>query len=78
MDAMVNPWGNSLGLRIPKAFAEEIGLKKGSKVKMTLEKGKLVIQPTGKTSLKALVDRITPENSYEETGFGTPAGREVW
>lgn len=78
MDAMVNPWGNSLGLRIPKAFAEEIGLKKGSKVKMTLVKGKLVIQPAGKASLKALVEQITPENSYEEMDFGGPEGREVW
>ena len=78
MDAMVNPWGNSLGLRIPKAFAKEIGLKKGTKVKMTLDKGKLVIQPAGKATLKALVDRITPGNRYEEMDFGGPAGREVW
>jgi len=74
----VNLWGNGLGLKIPKTFAKEIGLKRGSKVKMTLEKGKLVIQPTGKTSLKALVDQITPENSYEAMGFGRAEGREVW
>ncbi len=78
MDARVNPWGNSLGLRIPKTFAKEIGLKKGTKVKMTLEKGKLVIQPTGKATLKALVGRITPENSYEEMDFGQAEGREAW
>ena len=78
MDAMVNPWGNSLGLRIPKTFAKEMGLKKGTQVKMTLVKGKLVIQPADKATLKALVDQITPENTYEEMGFGGAEGREVW
>jgi len=68
----VNLWGNGLGLKIPKTFAKEIGLKRGSKVKMTLEKGKLVIQPAGKTSLKALVDQITPENSYEAMASAGP------
>jgi antitoxin MazE len=70
-------WGNSLGLRIPKTFAKEIGLKKGTKVKMTLVKGKLVIQPAGKPTLKALVDQITPENSYEEMDFGRAEGRKA-
>lgn len=78
MISKVNLWGNSLGLRIPKTFAKEIGLKKGTQVKMTLEKGKLVIQPAGKVSLKVLVEQITPDNSYEEMDFGRAEGREVW
>ena len=78
MDTRVNPWGNSLGLRIPQAFAKEIGLEKGSKIKMTVEQGKLVIQPVRPVSLQALVERITPENSYKETDFGQAEGREVW
>jgi antitoxin MazE len=78
MIRQVNIFGNSLGLKIPKTFAKEIGLKKGTKVKMSLVKGKLVIQPAGKASLKALVDQITPDNSYEEMDFGSTEGCEVW
>lgn len=62
----INLWGNSLGL------------KKGAKVKMTLDKGKLVNQPAGKATLKALVGQITPDNSYERMDFGQVEGREVW
>ena len=78
MDTRVNPWGNSLGLRIPQALAREIGLEKGSKIKMTVEQGKLVIQPVRPVALQALVERITPENSYEAMDFGQAEGREVW
>jgi len=74
----INLWGNSLGLKIPRTFAKEIRLKKGTKVKMTLEKGQLVIQPAGQATLKTLVDRITPENIYGEIDFGRAERREVW
>ncbi len=78
MESTISEWGNSLGLRIPKAFAKEIGLEKGSKVAITAENGKLIVKPVKPYSLKFLVSQITPENRYEETDFGTPEGMEVW
>jgi len=37
-------WGNSLALRIPSAFAKEIGAAKGKGADMTVENGALVIR----------------------------------
>lgn len=43
MKTRVQKWGNSLALRIPKSFAIEVGLQKGSLVEMSIDNEKLVI-----------------------------------
>ena len=45
MQTRIQKWGNSLGLRIPKAFAEEAGVEAGSEVDLSLEDGELIIRP---------------------------------
>jgi antitoxin MazE len=78
MDTVVSGWGNSFGLRIPKAFAKEIGLKSGSKVKLVMENDRLVITKVKKFSLKSLVNQISPDNRYDEVDLDKPVGREIW
>jgi len=38
MQTKVQKWGNSLGLRIPKSFAEQAGVEAGSEVSPSLSK----------------------------------------
>ncbi len=45
MKTRVQKWGNSLALRIPKSFADEVGLQKETPVEVSLADGKLVITP---------------------------------
>jgi len=80
MKAKIQRWGNSLGLRIPKAFTEEIGLAPGSQVDITVERGKLVVRPIDEESvdLAELLEQITPENVHEEIQTGPPVGKEIW
>ncbi|MFQ5673079.1 MAG: AbrB/MazE/SpoVT family DNA-binding domain-containing protein [Nitrospinales bacterium] len=78
MDSMIGAWGNSLGLRIPKAYARAVGLDNGTKVKIVVEKGQLVIKPLKRYSLRDLVDQISSDNAYGEMDFGKPEGKEVW
>jgi len=78
MESMVSAWGNSLGLRIPKAFAKEIGLTSGSKVRLEMEKGNLVVKPFKEYSLTSLVNQITSENQFDEADFGRAEGKEIW
>ena len=40
-------WGNSLALRVPSAFAKEVGATKGKRAEMTIEDGALVIKVVG-------------------------------
>ena len=58
MRTRIAKWGNSLGVRIPKAFTADAGLADGDGVEITLEGGRIVITPVGKDyRLGELVDR---------------------
>jgi len=67
-------------MRIPKAFAQQAKVKKGSCVRFTVEKNRLVIEPVEKTkiTLASLLARVTPENIHPETDWGKPMGKEIW
>ncbi len=48
MQTQIGQYGNSLTLRIPKPFAKDLGLAKGSEVDLRLEDGRLVIEVLNK------------------------------
>lgn len=73
----VQKWGNSLGIRIPKAIAYKVGLEEGSEIDLDLEDGCIVIKPKSKT-LDELLSQITPDNLHVEVPTGQPEGRESW
>ena len=79
MRARVQRWGNSLALRIPRAFATETALESGSEVELTLDEGRLVITPLGQSErLEDLLERITPENLHGEIETDPATGAEAW
>jgi antitoxin MazE len=77
-------WGNSLAVRIPAAFAKEIGASEGKRAEITVENGALVIRPATRRNkrrrytLEDLVRGMTKENVHPETEWGPPRGKEVW
>ncbi len=76
----VDRWGNSLGIRLPKQFTEQLALNEGSAVVVTLEKNVLVLRPQKKKeqTLKQLLERITQDNLHDAVDWGAPRGKEVW
>jgi antitoxin MazE len=68
MKTRVQKWGNSLALRIPRAFADELELANGSPVAMSVEEGALVIKPDRDRmwALDSLLSEITDENVHPE------------
>jgi len=74
----VQKWGNSLAVRIPSAFAKEIGLSPNMEVELKLENNKLVIIPNRKRQLEKLLEQITPENVHSEVDWGKKIGKEEW
>ena len=75
----VSKWGNSLGVRIPKAYAEEVGLSEGATVEVKLSGRKLVLTPVQpEYELEELVAGIMPNNRHGETDWGEPVGKEPW
>ena len=80
MNAKIQNWGNSLALRIPKAFAKESHLTTGSVVDLTVDNGKLVVDlnPEPEYSLKDLLKKVTKTNLHSEADTGKVVGKEVW
>jgi antitoxin MazE len=77
-------WGNSLALRVPKAFAQEIGASVGKAANMEVRDGKLVVEIAKpkrrrrRYTLEHLVAGIKPENRHLEVEWGPRVGNEVW
>ncbi len=80
MRVQVQRWGNSLALRIPKPFAEDVGVAVGTVVDVSVSKGRLIAAPvaTRRVRLDDLLRRITKRNLHGETKTGSSAGRESW
>jgi antitoxin MazE len=76
--------GNSLALRVPKAFAQEIGARAGKAATMEVRDGKFVVEIAKpkrrrrRSTLEQLVAGIRPENRHSELEWGPPIGNEVW
>ena len=80
MKTRIQKWGNSLALRIPKAFALEARIQQGSEVELVLDNGKLVVSAAAGPdwTLAELLAGITPRNLHGEMDAGSPTGAEVW
>ncbi|MBL8077304.1 MAG: AbrB/MazE/SpoVT family DNA-binding domain-containing protein [Anaerolineales bacterium] len=76
----VQKWGNSLALRIPKAFAVDAQLENDSFVEISIVKGKIIITPIPAPiwTLDELLAGITKDNLHNEVDTGFAAGNEFW
>jgi antitoxin MazE len=77
---MIQKWGNSLALRIPKALATEVRLAEGEQVELQVTGDGVLLKPRHRKRyrLQDLVAGIKPGNRHAEVSLGRPAGREVW
>ncbi len=80
MKTRVQMWGNSLAVRIPKAYASELGLEPDANVEVSLSEGKLLVEPVNEKiyRLEDLLSGITKENLHREIDSGPAQGDEVW
>lgn len=83
MKVKVAKWGNSLGLRLPKAAVEATGLKPGAQVDVTVSGRELRVRfplPTKYYRLEDLVaemKRLGPENEPATVDWGADRGSEI-
>lgn len=78
MEAKIQRWGNSLGVRIPAAIARELHLRNGSVVDVVEESNSIVIRPAKNHDIHSLLDSITDDNRHSEVDWGTREGNEAW
>ncbi len=80
MKTRIQKWGNSLALRIPKSFAQDVGLDRDVPVDLSLEDGKLIVVPIMESpiTLERLLEQITKDNIHREVDMSPAVGEEVW
>jgi antitoxin MazE len=88
MQATIQKWGNSQGIRIPKVFLEALGMKENDTVELSRIDNNIVVTKveTKKYSdlserleafYKKPIDEIYVE-SEAEISTGNPVGGELW
>jgi antitoxin MazE len=87
MQTTIVKWGNSQGIRIPKAFLQNVQISENDIVDLTIEKDRIVIKKRAVEKHKTTKERIlnfygadfdkkhTPQ---KEIDWGKPAGKEIW
>jgi antitoxin MazE len=76
----VQKWGNSLGVRIPRGLAEEVGLGAGSEVSLSAKDGEIVVKPSvpARLSLDDLLAEVSEENLHSSIDTGSAVGTEIF
>jgi antitoxin MazE len=83
MKVKIAKWGNSLGVRLPKAAAEAAGLKAGADVDVVVEGGDLRLRGQPRTTrflleeMVAEMKRLGPESEPETVEWGPDRGEEI-
>jgi len=87
MQTTVVKWGNSHGIRLPKAFLQNIQIAENDPIDVTLEDQSIVIKKITekghKTTKQRLMDFYGEDfhqyaRPQKEIDWGKPAGNEVW
>ena len=81
MATTVQKWGNSLGIRVPKAVAEQVNLASGTEIEFDTADGVLTIRPTRrrrrKYKLADLVAKMKGPNPHRRLARDGRVGREL-
>jgi antitoxin MazE len=76
----VQKWGNSLAIRIPKAFANDARIENDTIVEVSLVDGRIVIKPitVPRWTLEQLLAGVNRKNIHHEIDTGDVVGNEIW
>ena len=81
MQAVIQKWGNSQAIRLPKVILETARLRENETVQIIAEQNQIVIKKVTEVKHKSLKERLKGfdgEYRFEEWNTGTPVGNEVW
>ena len=79
----IQKWGNSQGVRLPKAVLDVLSLRENDAVEMVAENNEIIIRKAthkrrAKKSLEERFAGYTGDYQCEECDTGKPVGIEVW
>lgn len=75
----IQKWGNSQGVRIPKALLDMINWNKNDQLNMTVENNKIVIEKVKqRKTIKELFEDFDGDYECIDADWGEPVGKEIW
>lgn len=80
MHTRIQKWGNSLALRIPAPFAQEVGIRNDTEVDLVIDHdGSLRVTPvkSPRYDLDSLLAGVSDDNLHAEADFGPRRGKEL-
>lgn len=80
MEAKLQKWGNSDGIRIPNTFLKLLNLKTNDVLDISYEDDKIIITKPKKTkiSLAERFENYNGENLAKDFVWDEAKGREIW
>ncbi len=79
MQTTIQKWGNSQGIRIPKAFLDAVGMMENDLIEINRIDDNIVITKVkNKLTLDDIFNGYDGENVAEKFDWGSPVGKEVW
>jgi antitoxin MazE len=88
MQATIQKWGNSQGIRIPKAFLDALGMRENDIVELSRVDNDIVVTKVEKKRYNNLSERLEAfygkpideiyVESETEINTGNPVGGEIW
>ena len=80
MEARLQKWGNSLGIRIPSNVLKSLNLKLNDKLELIQDENKIIISKSNnkKISLQDKFKEYHGENLAKAFTWDEDRGREIW
>lgn len=80
MNAVIQKWGNSQGIRLPKIILENVNMHEGEEVELITQNETIIIKPAAKKrkTIQELFIDYKGDFTPEEIDWGKPVGGEVW
>ena len=82
MTTMIQKWGNSQGVRIPKVILDSVNWSENEKIVIIVDNGKLVIEKAKeehkRKNIKELFKDYKEDHTPVEIDWGKPEGDEIW
>ena len=81
MTTIIQKWGNSQGIRIPKVILESMNWSENEQIVIIVEDEKLIIKKAKekkRKNIKKLFEDYDGEYEPKEIDWGEPKGEEIW
>ena len=80
MEARLQKWGNSTGIRIPSIIPKSLNLKANDKMIIEQYEDKIIITKSNKEkiSLSERFNNYNGKNLAKEFSWDDPKGKEIW